>query len=56
MMVSGSDEAELRCVLEARGLDKLFDRGIYGSPASKDEIFEREKQAGHLDSNSIYRR
>lgn len=54
MMVSGSDEAELRCVLEARGLDKLFDKGIFGSPASKDEIFAREKQAGNLDANAIY--
>ncbi len=54
MMVSGSDETELRWVLESRGLDKIFDKGIFGSPASKDEIFARETQAGNLDVNAIY--
>ena len=54
MMVSGGDEDELRQVLKGKGLDKLFDGGIHGSPASKDEIFLREKTRGTLDNTAIY--
>jgi phosphoglycolate phosphatase-like HAD superfamily hydrolase len=54
MMVSGSDETELRWVLKSRGLADLFDKGIFGSPASKDEIFAREARTGNLGVNAIY--
>ncbi len=42
LVVSGGDQAELREVFAQRGLDKLFDSGIYGSPDTKDTILERE--------------
>ena len=54
MMLSGSDETELRWILEGRGLYKIFDKGIFGSAASKDEIFSRETQTGNLGANAIY--
>jgi phosphoglycolate phosphatase-like HAD superfamily hydrolase len=47
-IVSGGDQAELREIFAARGLDDLFDGGIFGSPDSKDMIFSRE-----LSSESI---
>jgi phosphoglycolate phosphatase-like HAD superfamily hydrolase len=48
MVVSGGDEAELRSVFAARGLDTLFDRGIHGSPATKDVILQRELSSANL--------
>lgn len=38
LVVSGSDQAELRQVFDERGLSKHFDGGIFGSPLSKDDI------------------
>jgi len=48
LIVSGSDQAELREVFAARGLEHYFDSGIFGSPDTKDTILERE-----LSNNSI---
>lgn len=42
LIVSGGDQAELREVFAQRGLDKLFDGGVFGSPDTKDIILERE--------------
>jgi HAD superfamily hydrolase (TIGR01549 family) len=42
LIVSGGDQAELREVFAARGLDKYFNGGIFGSPESKDAILARE--------------
>jgi phosphoglycolate phosphatase-like HAD superfamily hydrolase len=53
-IVSGSDEAELRDIFDQRGLTALFDAGIYGSPASKHEIFERHFASGHFAQPAIY--
>lgn len=39
MVASGGDEQELREIFQIRGLDQLFDGGIYGSPRTKEEIF-----------------
>lgn len=50
LICSGGDQAELREVFAARRLDALFDGGIFGSPATKDEILERQ-----LDEGSIVR-
>lgn len=41
-IVSGGDQLELRGVFAARGLDQLFDGGIFGSPETKDSILARE--------------
>jgi phosphoglycolate phosphatase-like HAD superfamily hydrolase len=48
MVVSGGDQAELQYIFAERGLASLFDRGIHGSPATKDEILSREIASGHL--------
>lgn len=45
VVVSGSDQDELREVLSARGLAPLFDGGIFGSPATKPEILEADRAA-----------
>lgn len=42
LIVSGGDQAELRSVFLERGLDALFDGGIFGSPDNKEEILSRE--------------
>ena len=54
MVVSGGDETELRTVFAARGLDVLFDKGIYGSPASKEVILKREKLSGNLQLPALF--
>lgn len=54
MVVSGGDETELRHVFSARGLDHLFDCGIYGSPANKDEILSREIASGNLKLPALF--
>lgn len=42
MIVSGGAQDELRQIFRRRGLDFMFDAGIFGSPHTKDEIFSRE--------------
>ena len=34
--------------------DQLFDYGIFGSPADKDEIINREKSLGKISENSLF--
>lgn len=45
-IVSGGDQAELREIFAARGLDHYFDGGIFGSPDSKLDILAREIERG----------
>lgn len=52
-VASGSDQIELREVLRAIGIDKYFDGGIHGSPATKDEILQREIKNKNLQTPSI---
>jgi len=54
MVVSGGDEAELRRVFAARGLDQLFERGIHGSPATKDVILQRELSSANLELPALF--
>jgi len=54
MMVSGSDQLELRQVLRDRGIANYFQAGIFGSPENKDTIFRRELQAGNIAHPAIY--
>ncbi|MDQ2078329.1 HAD family hydrolase [Marinimicrobium sp. ABcell2] len=42
LVASGGDQGELREVFAERGLDTLFDGGIFGSPDAKDDILARE--------------
>ena len=47
-IVSGGDQIELREIFASRGLDHLFDGGIFGSPDSKDLILAREMECGAI--------
>lgn len=53
-IVSGGDQTELREIFEARGLDSLFDGGIFGSPDNKDIILARELSTGRIRTPSIF--
>lgn len=54
LIVSGGDQKELRSVFRKRGLDSLFDGGIYGSPANKDEILVRLKAEGVIRHPAVF--
>lgn len=53
-IVSGGDQVELREIFASRGLDRLFDAGIFGSPDSKDVILARELAAGTIRSPALF--
>lgn len=54
LIVSGGDQAELRDVFVQRGLTALFDGGIFGSPDTKDEILEREREIGNIKLPALF--
>lgn len=54
LVVSGSDQDELRSVFNARGLTRLFDGGIFGSPAAKGEILAREITCGNIIKPAVF--
>ena len=54
LIVSGGDQDELREVFAARGLDKYFDGGIFGSPDTKDIILEREMVNNNVLQNALF--
>ncbi|UWQ35150.1 HAD family hydrolase (plasmid) [Leisingera sp. M527] len=54
LIVSGGDQAELREIFAARGLDRLFDGGIFGSPDTKDAILARELDSGNIRPQALF--
>lgn len=54
LVVSGGDQSELRRVFAERGLDVLFNGGIYGSPDTKDEILARELFNGNIQTPALF--
>lgn len=54
MLVSGGDQAELRTLFAERGIDGMFDAGIFGSPDNKDMILAREIANGNLAMQAIF--
>lgn len=42
LIASGGDQNELKDVFSVRGLDDMFNGGIFGSPDTKDDILARE--------------
>lgn len=54
LIVSGGDQVELREVFAARGLDQLFDGGIFGSPYTKDTILARELSNQNITKPSLF--
>jgi phosphoglycolate phosphatase-like HAD superfamily hydrolase len=53
-VVSGSDQSELRVLLDARGLADFFDGGIFGSPDAKSDILSRELAAGSIREPALF--
>lgn len=54
MLVSGGDQAELRDVFAARGINEWFDAGIFGSPDTKEFILAREIRVGNLHKPALF--
>ncbi|WP_224798294.1 HAD family hydrolase [Idiomarina abyssalis] len=54
MVVSGGDQKELRCVFKKRGLDGFFDKGIFGSPATKEDILNVKLSDGEINNPAIF--
>ena len=54
LIVSGGDQAELREIFAARGLDGLFDGGIFGSPDNKDTILSRELSSESIQMPALF--
>lgn len=54
LVVSGGNQEELRSVFKQRSLDILFEKGIYGSPDSKEDIFDREIKKNNIVFPSIF--
>ncbi len=54
LIVSGGDQEELRDIFKKRGLDVLFDGGIFGSPDIKETILEREIEHGNITLPALF--
>lgn len=54
LVVSGSDQAELREVFTKRNISHFFDGGIFGSPDTKDEILVREVENGNIQKPAVF--
>lgn len=54
MVISGGDQSELRSVFDRRDLVKFFDKGIFGSPDPKNEIFKREIEKGNIIKPALF--
>ncbi|SFX08853.1 HAD family hydrolase [Marinospirillum alkaliphilum] len=54
MIVSGGDQKELREIFKVRNIDQYFDGGIFGSPATKDEILNELTIDGRLQKPALF--
>ena len=54
LVVSGGDQKELRDVFRERGIDHLFDGGIFGSPDTKDTILSRESATRNIARPALF--
>lgn len=54
LIVSGGDQVELREIFAARGLDKYFDGGIFGSPDNKETILAREIEKHNIHWPALF--
>lgn len=54
LIVSGSDQNELREVFQLRQLADLFDGGIFGSPDDKKVILAREMANGNIKRPALF--
>lgn len=53
-IVSGGDQDELREIFTLRGISDLFNAGIFGSPDTKEEIFEKGFKSELFHYPAIY--
>lgn len=54
MIISGGDQSELQYVFDKRGLTDFFDKGIFGSPTPKIEIFRRQIKKGNIVMPALF--
>lgn len=54
MVVSGSDQDELRDVFRQRNLTQYFDGGVFGSPDTKDQILDRELATANIVRPALF--
>lgn len=54
VVVSGSDETELRDIFERRKIAHFFDGGIFGSPDDKETIIAREMLKGNIEKPAVF--
>jgi len=54
IVVTETDQAQIRALFKERQIDHYFDGGIFGSPDDKDKILSREKQKGHILMPAIF--
>lgn len=54
LIVSGGSQDELREVFARRGISKLFDGGVFGSPDTKEEIVTRELSSGNIKRPTLF--
>lgn len=54
LIVSGGAQDELRWVFQEKGLQELFDGGIFGSPDLKEEILAREINCGNIVEPALF--
>ena len=53
IVVSGSDQVELKKVFKYKNIYKYFNGGIYGSPDKKVDIIERELKKGNINHPAL---
>lgn len=54
LVLSGSDQTELRSTLASKGLADYFDKGIFGSPRSKEQIVEDLLSSGEIVLPAVF--
>ena len=54
LVVSGSDQRELRNLFDMRQLSQYFNAGVFGSPDTKDTILAREIAAGRIVKPALF--
>lgn len=54
LIVSGSDQGELREILKLRNCEKYFEGGIYGSPEDKITIIKREIKSKNIKKPALF--
>lgn len=54
LIVSGGDQYELRSIFFQRGLDDIFDGGIFGSPDTKEVILKRELISNNIIKPAVF--